>query len=205
VRPVGSKETGRERKRGSVRTGTRASRVLPIAAPLLIIATSLDESSVAEQLFGSVTDVTVLGVFGHPQAAPVVDLRDGGDPGTRRPFTTLSLGRTPGERARTAEIARLIGDAVAASGAATVAIGFGLRGGDHLEAVDAALLARRKARTKVGWIVYLDSGSDVDAGRIARRRMQLFVRGIRLDPVAVAEAPMGANARYWEIRPRDRI
>ena len=183
----------------SVRTVTRSPRLLPIASPLLIVATSLDEGRVAEQLFGSVADVTVLGVFAHPQSEPVVDLRDG-DPPSRQSFTMLSLGRASGERARTAEIARLIGDAVERSGASTVAIGFGLRGGDHLEAADAALLARRKARTRVGWIVYLDSGSDADAGRIARRRMQLFMRGIRLEPVVLAEAPMGSMARYWEIR-----
>jgi hypothetical protein len=186
-----------------VRTVTRVPRLLPIASPLLIVATSLDDGRVAEQLFGSVNDVTVLGVFGHPQAEPVVDLRDGGPPDARESFTMSSLGRTPGERSRTAEIGRLIGDAVERSGASTVAIGFGLRGGDHLEAADAALLARRKARTRVGWVVYLDSGSDADAGRIARRRMQLFMRGIRLEPVAVAEAPMGSTARYWEIRARD--
>jgi hypothetical protein len=205
VLDVGTKESGRERKRGAARTVTRAPRVLPIAAPLLIVATSLDDADVAQQLFGSVADVTVLGVFGHPQPAPVVDLRDGGAADTHHSVAMESLGRTPGERARTAEIARLIGEAIERCGASTVAIGFGLRGGDHLEAVDAALLARRKARTRVAWIVYLDSATDADAGRIARRRMQLFVRGIRLDPVAVAEAPMGSSARYWEIRARDRI
>jgi hypothetical protein len=187
-----------------VRTVTRVPRLLPIASPLLIVATSLDEARVAEQLFGAVTDVTVLGVFGHVQTEPVVDLRDGGPLDARDSFTMLSLGRAPGERARTGEIGRLIGDAIERSGASTVAIGFGLRGGDHLEAADAALLARRKARTRVGWIVYLDSGADADAGRIARRRMQLFMRGIRLEPVAVAEAPMGSTARYWEIRAPDR-
>ena len=195
----------RGRKRSVVRTVTRAPRLLPVAAPLLIVATSLDDGRVAEQLFGSVADVTVLGVFGHAsQSGPVVDLRDGGLPDAREPFTMSSLGRTPGERARTAETAALIGDAIERSAPSTVAIGFGLRGGDHLEASDAALLARRKTRSRVAWIVYLEGGSDADAGRIARRRMQLFVRGIRLDPVAVAEAPMGSTARYWEIRPRDR-
>ncbi len=178
---------------------------MPIAAPLLIVATSLDEGRVAGQLFGSIADVTVLGVFGHLQSEPVVDLRDPGTPDAGSSVTMLSLGRAPGERARTAEIGRLIGDAVERSGASTVAIGFGLGGGDHLEAVDAALLARRKARTRVGWIVYLDASAEVDASRIARRRMQLFVRGIRLDPIVVAEAPLGSTARYWEIRARDRL
>jgi hypothetical protein len=184
----------------SVRTETRSLRLLPIASPLLIVATSLDEGHVAGQLFGSVADVTVLGVFGHPQPEPVVDLRDGDPLDARESFTMLSLGRASGERTRTAEIARSIGDAVERTRASTVALGLGLRGGDHLEAADAALLARRKARTRVVWIVYLDSESDADAGRIARRRMQLFMRGIRLEPVVLAEAPMGSMARYWEIR-----
>ena len=178
---------------------------MPIPAPLLIVATSLDDGAVAAQLFGSVADVTVLGVFGHPPSEPVVDLRGAGTSDARSSVTMSSLGRTPGERTRTAEIARMIGEAVERTGASTVAIGFGLGGGDHIEAVDAALLARRKARTRVGWIVYLDSAVEADASRIARRRMQLFVRGIRLEPIVVAEAPMGSTARYWEIRARDRL
>jgi hypothetical protein len=202
---VATKGLGRERKRGSGHTLTRAPRLVPIAAPLLIVATSLDDGVVAGQLFGSVADVTVLGVFGTPPSEPVVDLRGAGTSDARSSVTMLSLGRTPGERTRTAEIARLIGEAVERTGASTVAIGFGLGGGDHIEAVDAALLARRKARTRVGWIVYLDSAVEADASRIARRRMQLFVRGIRLEPIVVAEAPMGSTARYWEIRARDRL
>jgi hypothetical protein len=196
---------GKERKRDSKQTVTRVPRALPIAPPLLIVATSLDDARTAEQLFGSVADVTVLGVFGYPQSEPVVDLREGAPAGASDSFTMWSLGRAPGERARTAEISRLIGDAIERSGASTVAIGFGLRGGDHLEAVDAALLARRKTRVRVGWVVYLDSAAEADASRIARRRMQLFVRGIRLDAIAIAEEPLGSNARYWEIRARDRL
>jgi hypothetical protein len=30
--------------------------------------------------------------------------------------------------------------------------------------------------------------------------MALFMRGIRLEPVAVPDAPMGSSARFWEIR-----
>jgi hypothetical protein len=194
---------GRERKGSTVRTVTRAPRVCSIAAPLLIVTTSLDDGPLAGQLFGLVPAVTVLGVFGHATTPePVVDLREG-DVELREPITTLSLGRAPGERTRTAVIAEAISDAIARTGASTVAVGLGLRGGDHQEASDAALLARRRAHRRIGWIVYLDDGEN-DAGRIARRRMQLFVRGIRLEPVAVAEAPMGSTARYWQIRAPER-
>jgi hypothetical protein len=200
VRTVGSTEASRNRKAGLVRTATRVPRLVPIAAPLLVVTASLDEQGVAEQLVGRVTEVTVLGVFGHTDrtAEPVVDLResDGGAPPAS--LSTVSLGRAPGERTRTAEIAVLIGDALERSGASTVAIGLGLLGGDHLEASDAALLARRKAKPRIGWIVYLDA--DADAVRIARRRMQLFVRGIRLEPIAVADDAPGSTTRYWEIR-----
>jgi hypothetical protein len=196
---------GRDRKRSTARTLTRAHRVCSIAAPLLIVTTSLDEAPVAGQLFGLVPDATVLGVFGHADPPEsVIDLRETGAGPAGKSVVAISLGRVPGERTRTAEIAALIGDAIDRTGASTVAIGLGLRGGDHLEASDAALLARRRARTRIGWIVYLDADSDADAGRIARRRMQLFVRGIRLEPVALPDAPLGSNARYWEIRASNR-
>jgi hypothetical protein len=193
-------EAGRDRKAGVVRTVTRAPRLLPIAAPLLVVTASLDEQGVAEQLVGRVSDVTVLGVFGHTDrtAAPVVDLRESDRGAPPASLSTVSLGRAPGERTRTAEIAGLIGDALERTGALTVAIGLGLRGGDHLEACDAALLARRKAKTRVAWIVYLDA--DADAVRIARRRMQLFMRGIRLEPIAIVDDAPGSTTRYWEIR-----
>jgi hypothetical protein len=186
-----------------VRTVTRAPRVCSIVAPLLIVTTSLGDGPVAEQIFGLVPAVTVLGVFGHPEAPEaVVDLR-GEDDALREPVTTLSLGRTSGERTRTAVIADAISEVITQTGASTVAVGLGLRAGDHQEASDAALLARRRAHRRIGWIVYLDD-ADTDAGRIARRRMQLFVRGIRLEPVAVAEAPMGSTARFWQIRAAGR-
>jgi hypothetical protein len=186
-----------------VRTVTRAPRVCSIVSPLLIVTTSLEDGPVAGQLFGLVPAVTVLGVFGHAVAPEaVVDLRDGAAE-LREPMTTLSLGRAPGERTRTAAIAEAISAAITQTGASTVAVGLGVRGGDHQEASDAALLARRRAHRRIGWIVYLEE-ADTDAGRIARRRMQLFVRGIRLEPVAVVEAPMGSTVRYWQIRAPER-
>jgi hypothetical protein len=173
-----------------------------IAAPLLVVTTTLDDGRVGGQLFGLVPDITVLGVFeGADRPEDIIDLR-AAELGEH--VTARSLDRAPGERNRTETIAALIGTAIEETAASTVAISLGLRGGDHLEAADAALLARRRARRRIGWIMYLDAGSDTDAGRIARRRMQLFVRGIRLEPVAVAEAPMGSQARFWEVRaPRE--
>jgi hypothetical protein len=191
-----------------VRTVSPA-RVSSIAAPLLVVTPSLDEVRVAGQLFGSVPDVTVLGVFGLPdRSEPVIDLRPGGGASEApEPVTALSLARAPGDRTHTKEIAGLIADAIERSGASTVAVGLGLRGGDGLEASDAALRARRRARARTRWIVYFDGDPDADtntdAGRIARRRMLLLLRGIRLDPVALAEAPAGAAARCWEIRASD--
>ena len=88
---------------------------------------------------------------------------------------------------------------ISSTNAATVAVGLGLLGGDHLEAADAALLARRHTRGRIGWIVYLDD-TETDAGRIARRRMQLFLRGVRLEPVTIADGSLGSAARYWAIR-----
>ena len=181
-----------------MRTVTRAPRACTIAAPLLVVTTSLDDGAHAGRLFGLVPSVTVLGVFGHPgPAEPVIDLREA------QPIATMSLGRAPGERTKTGAIADLIGDAIVRSGAATVAVGLGLGGGDRQEAADAALLARRRRRSRIGWIVYVDAVADSDAGRVARRRMQLFMRGIRLEPVAVAEAPLGTSARFWQIRAAD--
>jgi hypothetical protein len=173
------------------------------------VTTTLDEARGAEKRFRSVSEVTVLGVFGPPdRSEPVVDLRaTGGGFEAPKAVTALSLARAPGDRSHTKEIAGLIAGAIERSGASTVAVGLGLRGGDGLEASDAALRARRKTRARVRWIVYFDGDSDcdptTDAGQVARRRMLLLVRGIRLEPVAVAEDPMGATARYWEIRASD--
>jgi hypothetical protein len=193
---------GRDRKGTAVRTVIRAPRVCSIATPLLVVTTSPDESAVAAQLFGLVPRTSIVSVFGLQKSSEsMIDLRDADEGvGQREPVALLSLDRVPGERTRTDEIAALIGDTIVRTGAATVAIGFGLRGGDHLEASDAALLARRRARGRIAWLVDRDGDAETDAGRIARRRMQLFVRGVRLEPVAVAEAPMGSNARYWQIR-----
>ena len=125
-----------------MRTVTRASRVCSIAAPLLVVTASLEESRVAGPLFGLVPAVTVLGVFGSGgDSERVIDLRDTGL--ASESVTALSLGRTSGERTRTDQIAGLISDVISTSNAATVAVGLGLLGGDHLEAADAALLARK--------------------------------------------------------------
>jgi hypothetical protein len=191
--------------------------VCSIAAPLLLVTTSLEDAGVPQQLFGSVPDVIVLGVFGHAGrtearshagSEPVIDLRS--TPGTAvegeasDAVTTVSLGRVAGERTGTREIATQIAEVIEHIGASTVAMSLGLGGADHLEASDAALLARRRTRRRVRWVVYSDGDPATDAGRVARRRMLLLVRGIRLEPVVVAEAPMGSTVRYWEIRAADR-
>jgi hypothetical protein len=189
-----------------VRTTRRARRIASIASPLLVVTTTIEENPVAERLFGSISDLYILSVFGSPgRSQPVIDLRRAeSTPEGRAPVTLIALDRASGERTRTKEIAALIADTVAQSHAATVAIGLGLGGGDALEASDAALRARRTARRHPRWIVYLDGDPAADVkttvGRIARRRMLLLARGIRLEPVVVAEAAAGAPARYWEIR-----
>ena len=173
-----------------------APRVCAIAAPLLNVATSLDEGATIERLFGPAVDATLVGVFARSQPAePVVDLRDGADP-----VPALSLDWARGDRQHTDEIGALVVDAIDTTEAATVAIGLGLQGGDDLEASDAALRARRLARPRIRWICYSAAASEGDAARVARRRMALFMRGIRLEPVAVPDAPMGSSARFWEIR-----
>jgi hypothetical protein len=192
--------------------------VCSIAAPLLLVTTALEDAGVPQQLFGSVPDVIVLGVFGHASrtdaarsragSEPVIDLRSTSGATVEgegsEAVTTVSLGRVPGERTGTREIAAQIAEVIEHIGASTVAMSLGLGGADHLEASDAALLARRRTRRRVRWIVYSDGDPATDAGRVARRRMLLLVRGIRLEPVVVAEAPMGSTVRYWEIRAADR-
>jgi hypothetical protein len=189
-----------------IRTTRRARRIASIAAPLLVVTTSLEETRVVERLFGTVSDLFVLSVFGSPgRSEAVIDLRrTESTPEGRPAVTMIALDRASGERTRTKEIAVLIAEAVGQSQASTVAVGLGLGGGDALEASDAALRARRTARRHPRWIVYLDGdpGTDVKTtvGRIARRRMLLLARGIRLEPVMVAEAPAPSTGRYWEIR-----
>ena len=112
----------------------------------------------------------------------------------------MSLDRVIGDRQHTKDIGASIADAIDSVEASTVAISLGALDGDDGEASDAALLARRLARPRIRWICYSVGDSDVDSAHIARRRMSLFVRGIRLEPVAIAEAPMGSSARFWEIR-----
>jgi hypothetical protein len=200
---VGSRwRLGSDRDGSSVRSRTRAPRICTIAAPLLIVTTSLDEGSTIEQLFGERDDVTLVGVFARSGSSePVVDLRsDTASIETAKRLPAVSLDRTRGDRQHTTEIAGLIADAIDGTAAATVAISLGLRGGDDLEASDAALLARRGARQRIRWVCYAVGDSDADAGGVARRRVSLFVRGVRLEPVALAEAPLGTSARFWEIR-----
>jgi hypothetical protein len=183
---------------GGVRTFAKVPRICSIAAPLLIVTRSLDDGVAIERLFGPETDATIVGVFArsNPQTDPVIDLRDA--PISRAP--AVSLDRVVGDRRHTKEIAAQIADAIGSVEASTVAISLGLLGGDDVEASDAALLARRQARPRVRWVCYLAGDPDVDEGRVARRRMSLFVRGVRLEPIAIAEAPMGSSARFWEIR-----
>ena len=185
-----------------MRSRTRAPRVSSIAAPLLIVTTSLDEGPTIEQLFGARDDATLVGVFARSGSSePVVDLRrEHASVETAKHLPAVSLDRVRGDRQHTAEIAGLIADAIDGTAASTVAISLGLRGGDDLEASDAALLARRGARQRVRWVCYSVGESDTDAGGVARRRMSLFVRGVRLEPVALEEAPLGTVARLWEIR-----
>ena len=193
---------GSNRDSSFARTVTRTPEVRAIAAPLLIVATSLDEAASVEHLFGSAVEATLVGVFARSSPdEPVVDLREPrANLETVKRVPAVSLDREPGDRQHTDDIAGLIHDAIESIDAATVAIGLGLLGGDHLEASDAALLARRRAKQRIRWMVYAVGERDVDAGRIARRRMALFVRGVRLEPVAIAEAPLGSSARFWEIR-----
>jgi hypothetical protein len=181
-----------------LRTFAKAPRIASIAAPLLIVATSLDEAAPIERLFGPDTESTLVGVFArsNPQLEPVVDLRDASS--TRAP--AVSLDRTSGDRQHTKDIGVLIADAINSVEPSTVAIGLGMLGGDDIEASDAALQARRFARPRIRWMCYFAGDADVDEGRVARRRMSLFVRGVRLEPVAIAEVPMGSSARFWEIR-----
>ena len=119
---------------------------------------------------------------------------------TMKRLPAVSFDRARGDRQHTAEIAGLIGDAVNSTGASTVAVSLGLLGGDDLEASDAALLARRHARQRIRWICYAMGDPDDDEIGVTRRRMALFVRGVRLEPVAFDEAPLSVPARFWEIR-----
>ena len=180
----------------------RAPRVCAIAAPLLIVATSLDEAPAVELLFGADVDATVVGVFARSDPSErVIDVRDPPDNMPRaRGVPAISLDRERGDRQHADTIAGSVADAIAGIEAATVAISLGLFGGDDLEASEAALLARRRSRSRIRWVCYSVGDSDLEAGRVARRRMGLFVRGIRLEPVAIAEAPLGTSARFWEIR-----
>ena len=181
-----------------MRTFAKAPRICSIAAPLLIVTTSLDEAAAVERLFGPDIESTLVGVFARsePELEPVVDLRDA--PSSRAP--AVSLDRASGDRQHTKDIGAQIADAIDSIEASTVAIGLGLVGGDDVEASDAALAARRLARPRIRWVCYVVGDRDIDEGRIARRRMSLFVRGVRLEPVAIAEVPMGSSARFWEIR-----
>jgi hypothetical protein len=183
---------------GRLRTFTKARPVCSIAAPLLIVTRSLDDGSAIERLFGTESDATLLGVFArsNPQADTVVDLRDA--PASRAP--AVSLDRVVGDRQHTEDIGALIADAINSVEASTVAISLGVLDADDVEASDAALLARRLARPRIRWICYSVGDPDIDVGRIARRRMSLFARGVRLEPVVVAELPLGSSARFWEIR-----
>jgi hypothetical protein len=187
-----------ESQSGRVRSLTRARRVCSIAAPLLIVTRSLDDAPVVERLFGPESDATLVGVFARSEstAEPVVDLREG--PAGRTPG--VSLDRAVGDRQHTNDIGALIADAINSVEASTVAISLGVLDGDDVEASDAALLARRLARPRIRWICYSVGDADLDSGRIARRRMSLFVRGVRLEPVVLAEVPLGSSARFWEIR-----
>lgn len=185
-----------------MRSLTRSPRVSSVAAPLLIVATSLDEGSTVEKLFGSRDDATLVGVFARlTSSQPVVDLRNETSTlETAKQLPAVSLDRARGDRQSTAEIAGLIADAIDSTAASTVAVSLGLLGGDDLEASDAALLARRRARQRIRWICYSVGEPEDDEVGVARRRMALFVRGVRLEPVAIAEAPLGVSARFWEIR-----
>lgn len=181
-----------------MRTFTKSWRVCTIAAPLLIVTRSLDDAPAIERLFGPESEATLVGVFArsNPQPDPVVDLRDS----PTSPAPAVSLDRVAGDRQHTKDIGALIANAVESIEASTVGISLGLVDGDDVEASDAALLARRLARPRIRWVCYFVGDPEVDAGRIARRRMSLFVRGVRLEPVAIAEVPMGSSARFWEIR-----
>jgi hypothetical protein len=195
---------GSDKEGSAVRSRTRAPRLCTVAAPLLIVTTSLDDGPVIERLFGERDDTTLVGVFARSGSSePVIDLRsDTATVETAKRLPAVSLDRVRGDRQHTAEIAGLIADAIDGTAASTVAISLGLLGGDDLEASDAALLARRGARQRIRWVCYSVGEPDADAGagRVARRRMSLFVRGVRLEPVSVAEAPLGVSARFWEIR-----
>jgi len=166
------------------------------------VTASLDDAGSAEQRFGSIPDLTVLGIFGRSTSSDVVDLRSPRPEVARSdPVVGLSLDRVSGERTATKAIGVQIAEAIERTGASTVIVGLGARGGDELEACDAALLSRRRARKGIRWIVYSD-GDPVDTGRIARRCMFLLVRGIRLEPVLLFDAADAADdpARYWEVR-----
>ncbi|HEY5013358.1 MAG TPA: hypothetical protein VIK61_11725 [Acidimicrobiia bacterium] len=167
-----------------------------------MVTASLADAGAAEQRFGSIADLTVLGVFGRPASPAVVDLRSPGPAVVRsEPATALSLDRAPGERTATKAIGLLIAETIERTGASTVAVGLGVRGGDELEACDAALLSRRRARKGIRWIVYA-GGDPLDTGRVARRRMFLLVRGIRLAPVVLFDTPDATAdpVQFWEVR-----
>jgi hypothetical protein len=198
---VGDRRETRRNRRGGDRRGGDREHARVISPPLLVVTASLDEIGAAEARFGSITDLTVVGVFGRAASPTVVDLRSPPTEAVRsEPATAFSLDRVPGERAATKAIGTLIAEVIERTGPSTVAVGLGAWGGDEREACDAALLARRLAHKGIRWIIYA-SADPADTGRVARRRAFLLVRGIRVAPVELGlpdttDHPM----MFWEVR-----